>query len=1034
MILDISTIITAMAFILYVLFAVFGFTQSKKERFYWSFQIYVVVIAVWSFGSFMMHLNSSILTPLAWNRIMLVGLLSVPFTLTHSVIDIMGFHNRRYNLFKSLSYLLLIPLMILNFRGTIVTDAGYTPEGLFFYELGRGAAAAYSISYVFLIVTLGIMMFESRKNSSVEIRKKLRLPLLGTVIMLIGILFNLFPALSIYPFDILSAGINAMLLFYTIYRYKLVYYSRVALRIMLVIVLSLSASAIYYLILTLISHVSPVYAPDDILPVAVLLGFATALIISPLRSLMAYFVDTVIIPRRHPYQAAIRELSRKLTTVIDLQQLGDEVVSSITTGLKAQWAVFLVEDIKSQDGRFVLVSNENCPSQLHTGDTVELDFTAFLHEELESSRSQDISPLIYSPNREEQFSVSPQLPPADIIIPLVYRKQISGYIIGSFPSSKDVISKFEIEALEILAAQSSLSLKNALSFEHIKAQGDELYLSKSKLEAIFNGIVLPVILSNVDYTILEVNNAATLFFGQTREALIGQKCYRAFFHRSRPCSFCKSLDCIHGGGMIELETEVHGSIYSFQFNNVKVPQNQKMVFVEIIRDVTEQKRLQEDLIRTEKMAGIGTMAAGIAHELNNPLAGISGTAEIILSELEEHSAIREYAEDILAYAMNAADVIKELSVYTRKGEPELREVDIIRVLEFSLRLATRGVDSQGVAVKRNYHAMPQIKAHESELQQLFLNLIVNAIQAMEGSGELTLICSEERGSVYITVEDTGCGIPADNLNQIFTPFFTTKPPGTGTGLGLSNCFNIVEKMYGRIRVRSTAGEGSAFSVILPVTEKGKTAIRFSLVREDESALNDIFYIQRKVLIGEKGYIEESIQRTFDTEALHILAFRGIHPVGTVSLLTSAKIWPLPVSRNFNVDDYVSRGTGAEIIRLAVLPEARNSTVSIGLIMLVYLLARSLGIETLLIDVFSDDEKTINLYHKFGFSEIGSYYSPAAVTVLLLKGKSIMEYDEKRIKSFLRPLYKKLIPMFDFSEELNAGIISEMEQIVRQKLR
>ena len=197
---------------------------------------------------------------------------------------------------------------------------------------------------------------------------------------------------------------------------------------------------------------------------------------------------------------------------------------------------------------------------------------------------------------------------------------------------------------------------------------------------------------------------------------------------------------------------------------------------------------------------------------------------------------------------------------------------------------------------------------------------------------------------------------------------------------------------------------------------------------DEIGLNDVFYLQRKVLIGEKGYIEESIHRSFDEKAMHILAYRGIHPVGTVSLLTSENFWPLPVSEYFSVEDIISKKNSAEIIRLAVLPEMRNTTVSIGLIMLVFLLARSVGVEKLVIDVFKDDTKTMNLYKKFGFVEVGEYYSPEAVTVLVLQGKTTMERDEHRLNRFIKPLYKKLIPMFDFGE-YNQKIIQEMEKII-----
>jgi two-component system, NtrC family, sensor kinase len=1028
MIFDVSTIIPAMAFTLYVFFAIFGFIQYNKVRYYWSFQFYVIAISIWSFGSFMMHLNSPILTPLIWNKFMLVGLLSVPFTLIHAVVDLIEINKKSYKIFVKLSYTLIALLMYFNFSGSIVSDAGFRPDGQFFYELGQGSIVAYSISYVYLIVALGIMAYEGKKNSSSAVRKNLLLPLLGTVIMLIGILFNLLPKIGQYPFDILAAGINAVILFYTIYKFKLVSYSKVALQIMLVLILSIVATVIYYLLILLIQVLNPDFAPYDILPVATILGFATALIISPLRNFMAYIVDKVIIPKRHPYQATIRELSQKLTTVIDLNELGDEVVVSLKNGLKADWAIFLVMDIKGNDNNFKLLSNNNCQTDTQIGDAVDLHFGAQLKSKIDQLKASDTSSLIYPEQLEEAFKISNQLPPADIVIPLIYRKQISGYIISSFPENKNIISKYEKDALEILAAQCSLSLKNAISFEHIRAQGDELYLSKGKLEAIFNGIASPVAMTDVDYTIIEVNNAATVFFGKIRENLIGKKCYRVFFNRSRPCPYCKSLDCIHGGGMTESEAEVNNEIYSFQFNNVRVPQNQKLVFIEIIKDITEQKRLQDDLVRTEKMAGIGTLAAGIAHELNNPLAGIAGTAEIILSEVLDDSPIKEYAEDILSYSMNAADVIKELSVYTRKEEKQLQEVDMVRILEFSLRLATRGIDSHEINVSRNYHALPHIKANESELQQLFLNLIVNAIQAMEGKGDLILSCNEENGSVNVIVEDTGCGIPSEHLNQIFTPFFTTKPPGTGTGLGLSNCYSLVEKMSGRLRVRSTVGVGSAFSVIFPITEAGKTAIHFNMLTNDETGLNDVFYLQRKVLIGEKGYIEESIHRSYDENAMHILAYRGIHPVGTVSLLTSEKFWPLPVSEYFDIKDIIGKKNSAEIIRLAVLPELRNTTVSIGLIMLVFLLARSVGVDKLVIDVFKDDTKTMNLYKKFGFVEVGEYNSPEAVTVLALHGKTTMERDENRLKRFIKPLYKKLIPMFDFGE-YNQKIIQEMEKII-----
>jgi PAS domain S-box-containing protein len=1027
MIIDISTIIPAVASVLYVSFAVFGFLQYKKDRFYWSFQLYMIFVSIWSFGSMMMHLNSGLLTPLFWNKVMLVGLLAVPFALSNFILDILNLHTKPIRRFIYASYLLVIPLTYLNMTGNIVHDAGFRPDGSFFYELGSGAVFAYSISYVYLIFTLLILLFRTKYRPLKGEHKNLLLPLVGVVVMLIGIFMNVYPSLGKYPIDIFTATVNAMLLFYTIYKFKLINYSRLGLKIIYSTFLAIAASVSYYLIIVFIRVFNPSFVPGDVFQLSLVLGIATVIVIQPLRNLFTYLVDNVIIPRRHPYQTTIKKLSKRLTTIVNLRELGEEVVDNLSTGLKTDWVLFIAKRSDEAE-KFTLIANSKCPTKLHVGEKVGFSFSDQVEEMLQRLQRENMSSILSVKPDEPKFQVSDQLPPVDVLIPLVFRKQVAGYIVIGFDRTKALLTSIEMEALEILAAQSSLSLENALSFEKLKIQGDELTMSKNKLEAIFNGIASPVCLIDIDYSIQEANTAAVNLFGNNKKDLIGSKCYRAFFHRAKPCRFCQALECLHTGIVQETEAEVAESIYSFQFHNVRVPENSKSVFIEIINDITEQKNLQEELVRTEKMAGIGTLAAGIAHELNNPLAGIYGTAEVMLAEVEETNPHHEYLSDILSYARTAADVIKELSIYSRKEElTEIQQVDLVKVLEFSLRLAMRGVDSTGVVVKRNYHALPVLDANEGSLQQLFLNLIVNAIQAMEGAGTLTLTCFEKDEFVHLKIGDTGCGIPEKNLNQIFTPFFTTKAPGKGTGLGLSNCYGIVEKLGGRIRVRSEVHVGSEFTTIFPLNDEGRDAIRFVLVN-DQVGMNDVFFLQRKVLVGEKGYMEETIHRAEDEKALHILAFKGLHPVGTVSLMTSDTFWPLPISHYFNVDSILQSRKCSEIIRLAVLPEMRNTSVSIGLIVLVFLLARSKGVEDMIIDVFADDKKTIKLYKKFGFKEVGTYYSPSAVTVLALQEKTTLESDKSQLRHFVRPLFKRLRPLFDFGP-YTQGVKAEMDKIL-----
>ena len=975
----------------------------------------------------MMHLNSSLMTPLFWNRVMLVGLLSAPFALCHFIIDILDIQNRPIRIFIGLSYLLIIPLMYLNFSGSIVKEVGFTSENIFYYQLTSGAILAYSISYIYIFVTLFFLLFGSKHRPLQKGLKNLLLPLIGVVIMLAGILINVFPELGKYPIDIFASTINALLLFYTIYKFKLINYSRLGLSIIYSTILAIIASISYYLIILLIQLFNKDFAPGDVGQLSLILGIATVIIIHPIRNLLSYIIDNYVIPKRHPYQTTIKNLSKKLTTIIDLGELGEEVVKNLSTGLKTEWVVFVAKNPDS-DKTFKLVANNKCPTKLTIGDEIEFVFPRYVEDKLHQLRRDNISSIINVSPGEQRLKVNEHLPELDVLIPLVFRQQLAGYILIGYDYTKSLITEIELEALEILAAQSSLSLKNALSFEQLRIQGNELTMSNNKLEAIFNGIASPVCMIDIDFTIQEANTAAVSFFGNNKKNLIGNKCYRAFFHRVRPCVFCRALDCLHTGVLQATEADVAEKVYSFQFHNVRVPENSKSVFIEIINDITEQRSLQQELVRAEKMAGIGTLAAGIAHELNNPLAGISGTAEIMLGEVDEQNPHREYLEDILKYSQTASDVIKELSIYSRKEETkEKQQFEVIRTIEFVLRLATRGTEAQNINIIRNYHALPTIEANESELQQLFLNIIVNAIQAMDGKGTLTLTCIEKNDFVFIKIGDTGCGIPEKNLNQIFTPFFTTKSPGKGTGLGLSNCYSIVEKMGGRIRVKSEEDVGSEFTIIFPLSDDSRDAISFSLVT-DQAGMNDVFFLQRKVLVGEKGYLEGTIHRAEDEKATHILAFRGLHPVGTVSLMTSEKLWPLPISNYFDVSSVVKSKHCSEILRLAVLPDMRNSLVSLGLIVLVFLLARSKGIKDLIIDVFADDVKTIKLYKKFGFEEVGTYYSPSAVTVLALQSETPMEKDQSQLRHFVRPLFNRLKTLFDFGE-YTQGVLDEKDRIL-----
>jgi two-component system NtrC family sensor kinase len=241
----------------------------------------------------------------------------------------------------------------------------------------------------------------------------------------------------------------------------------------------------------------------------------------------------------------------------------------------------------------------------------------------------------------------------------------------------------------------------------------------------------------------------------------------------------------------------------------------------INRMLEELRTRQEQLLQSRKMAAVGSLTSGIAHELNNPLNNISLTVETLLDDFEEieDPQRRKLLDDIFTQVQRASATVRNLLDFTRKDHPVFTPIAVGELLETSLRLVGNEMSLARVATEVDVPAdLPPVKGNPRNLQQVFLNLFLNAMDAMPGGGRLEVTAGRKNGSVEIAVRDTGVGIPAEQLDQIFEPFFTTKEAGEGTGLGLSVSYSIVEKHGGRLLVESQPGQGTTFRVVLPVAD------------------------------------------------------------------------------------------------------------------------------------------------------------------------------------------------------------------------
>ena len=256
--------------------------------------------------------------------------------------------------------------------------------------------------------------------------------------------------------------------------------------------------------------------------------------------------------------------------------------------------------------------------------------------------------------------------------------------------------------------------------------------------------------------------------------------------------------------------------------------SERVYFAGIIRDLTERKKVEAQLMMADRMVAVGSLAAGVAHEINNPLAAILANLELALSDIEGSQSdvssdlmttLNEELRDARDAGERVRKIVRDLRIFSRSEQDQASSVNVENVMESSLRMAHNEIRHRAKVV-RDYSSVPPVLATESRLGQVFLNLVVNAAQAMvDGKAnvnEVRVATRLEGDRVIVEVSDTGPGIPPQVMKQLFTPFVTTKPAGIGTGLGLSICQRIITGFGGEITAENAPGGGARFRIALPL--------------------------------------------------------------------------------------------------------------------------------------------------------------------------------------------------------------------------
>ena len=697
-------------------------------------------------------------------------------------------------------------------------------------QLGTAYVAVY-----YILAALLFLRSYNRTNSPL-LRQQLKWVTRGTLLAVV--LFTVFYAapylLDLNPPRLLYnlAGLSLVFLPLTfswaIVRYRLMDTDLIFKRGMAYILASGLILGGYFgviaLITVMVHNVAPVALREGTLVLAILV---TAAVFDPLKRRIQGWVDRAFDRQHYDYRKALAAFGRGLNSETDIAALLQSIVRQLPRTLSvARVAVFLVED-----GRVRLAASHGLPEEARdAGGTQDYGFLDF-------DRVRDHSHIFFENTQaalhlpEEQRRTAALLDlnyylPCRVALAQDGRGAESRTIAviglgrtlgGDFLSSEDV------ELLESLASYIGIALQNASLYARLEAKITEFERLKEFNENIVESINVGIFAVDLDNRIESWNAQMEAMYAMSRAEALGQPLSAIF-----PAEFVEAIDRHRS------DPGVH-QIYKFPLTtragelrtaNIAVAPLLSRDFISVGRiilvdDITERVTLESQLAQADKLSSIGLLAAGVAHEINTPLAVISSYAQMLAKQLKSDAKLSPVLEKITQQSFRAAEIANGLLNFSRTSTTEFRETSLNQVIRDTLSLLEHQFKTAKITVDLALaEDLPAIQGNPGKLQQVFLNLLLNAKDAMPDGGHLR-VTTLANGHVEAIVADNGAGIAPEHLKRIYDPFFTTKTtprPGDrrGTGLGLAVSYGIIQEHAGKISVESTLGAGTTFHLEFPL--------------------------------------------------------------------------------------------------------------------------------------------------------------------------------------------------------------------------
>ena len=698
------------------------------------------------------------------------------------------------------------------------------PTGRLRWNLER---LQWSYMATFFIVAAAILWESYHGAKTPILRQQMKWVTRGTIVAIAPFtLFYIVPyVFGALPTEWMRASVLSLVILpltfgYAIFRYRLMDVDIIFKRGMVYTLAAASIAGLYFAAVAVAAEIIHTRIPSAGSTGLVIAIVITAILFDPVKNWIQERLDRFFYKKRYDYRRTLIEFGRELSSETDLRTMMNSVVERLSrTLLVDRVAVFLKEE-----GRFVIGHSSGI------GDLLGLDLRF-----LDAPRPEPASHLFFD-NTHQAVRETPQAQDAISRLDLNYyipcqAQQESIAVLGLGKTAEgDFLNSEDVELLETLAGYIAIAIQNARLYASLEQKMLEYERLKDFNENIVESISVGVLAVDLEDRIEFWNSQMEVMYALPRAEALGRPLAEVF-----PASFAEQFK------RLSQSAGIH-NLYKFllktrsgepRITNIAIAPLVTRRFhvigrLIIVDDLTERIELESQLTQAEKLSSIGLLAAGVAHEVNTPLAVISSYAQMLSKQVQGDVKQTALLDKITQQTFRASEIVNNLLNFSRTAASEFTDVDLNKVIQETLTLLEHQFKTARVKVEQNLTAdLPLIHGNVGKLQQVFLNLFLNAKDAMPGGGTLTVATQNGYG-VNVVVRDSGTGIAQEHIRRIYDPFFTTKTSsregqGRGTGLGLAVTYGIIQEHAGKIQVESQPGRGTTFFLEFPLVGKAVNA-------------------------------------------------------------------------------------------------------------------------------------------------------------------------------------------------------------------